>query len=177
MKIAFLTAGGIAPCLSSSIGALIERYNDLAPDAELVGYLNGYRGLLIGDSVVFPKKVKNNFSALYDFGGSPIGNSRVKLTNIEDCIKRGYIQAGDDPLKVAADQLTKDKINILHTIGGDDTNTMAAQLSLYLKKNGYLKLIVLMLKYPFAHQPNTIEIINFRLVSKKNNTIKIIKKK
>tara|TARA_B110000438_G_scaffold61230_1_gene61500 strand:+ start:1413 stop:2603 length:1191 start_codon:yes stop_codon:yes gene_type:complete len=137
MKIAFLTAGGIAPCLSSSIGALIERYNDLAPDAELVGYLNGYRGLLIGDSVVFPKKVKNNFSALYDFGGSPIGNSRVKLTNIEDCIKRGYIQAGEDPLKVAADQLTKDKINILHTIGGDDTNTMAAQLSLYLKKNGY----------------------------------------
>ena len=27
MKIAFLTAGGIAPCLSSSIGYLIERYN------------------------------------------------------------------------------------------------------------------------------------------------------
>ena len=26
MKIAFLTAGGIAPCLSSSIGALIEQY-------------------------------------------------------------------------------------------------------------------------------------------------------
>jgi len=28
-------------------------------------------------------------------------------------------------------------VNILHTIGGDDTNTMAAQLSHYLKKNGY----------------------------------------
>ena len=48
MKIAFLTAGGIAPCLSASIGALIQRYNDTAPDAELIGYLNGYRGLLIG---------------------------------------------------------------------------------------------------------------------------------
>ena len=41
MKIAFLTAGGIAPCLSASIGALIQRYNDTAPDAELIGYLNG----------------------------------------------------------------------------------------------------------------------------------------
>ena len=30
-----------------------------------------------------------------------------------------------------------DNINILHTIGGDDTNTMAAQLSFYLEKNGY----------------------------------------
>ena len=137
MKIAFLTAGGIAPCLSSSIGALIEKYNDLAPNAELIGYLNGYRGLLLGDSVTFPKKVKNNFSILYNFGGSPIGNSRVKLTNIDDCIKRGYVRPGEDPLKVAANQLTKDKVNILHTIGGDDTNTMAAQLSRYLKENEY----------------------------------------
>ena len=38
MKIAFLTAGGIAPCLSSSIGALIEKYNILAPETELMGY-------------------------------------------------------------------------------------------------------------------------------------------
>ena len=44
MKIAFLTAGGIAPCLSSSIGALINEYNQLAPEAEMIGYLNGYRG-------------------------------------------------------------------------------------------------------------------------------------
>ena len=42
MKIAFLTAGGIAPCLSASIGGLIDSYNQLAPDPELMGYLNGY---------------------------------------------------------------------------------------------------------------------------------------
>ena len=33
--------------------------------------------------------------------------------------------------------MVSDGVNILHTIGGDDTNTMAAQLSFYLKKNGY----------------------------------------
>ena len=137
MKIAFLTAGGIAPCLSASIGSLIHKYNDLNPDAELVGYLNGYRGLLLGESIVFPESVKKDFEVLYDYGGSPIGNSRVKLTNIEDCVKKGYVKEGEDPLEVAANQLTKDKINILHTIGGDDTNTMAAQLSFYLEKNGY----------------------------------------
>ena len=137
MKIAFLTAGGIAPCLSSSIGALIEKYNEIAPDAELIGYLNGYRGLLLGNSIEFPNSAKTNFATLYDFGGSPIGNSRVKLTNVDDCVKRGYVLQGQDPLKVAADQLVKDKVNILHTIGGDDTNTMAAQLSFYLKENNY----------------------------------------
>ena len=137
MKIAFLTAGGIAPCLSSSIGALIEKYNEIAPDAELIGYLNGYRGLLFGNSIEFPDSAKTNFATLYDFGGSPIGNSRVKLTNVDDCVKRGYVLQGQDPLKVAADQLVKDKVDILHTIGGDDTNTMAAQLSFYLKENNY----------------------------------------
>ncbi len=137
MKIAFLTAGGIAPCLSASIGSLIQKYNDLCPNAELIGYLNGYRGLLLGQSISFPDSAKENFSLLFEFGGSPIGNSRVKLTNIEDCVKKGYVRDGQDPLEVAANQLTDDKVNILHTIGGDDTNTMAAQLSFYLEKNGY----------------------------------------
>ena len=137
MKIAFLTAGGIAPCLSASIGGLIESYNSLAPDAELVGYLNGYKGLLTGQSISIPESVKKNSHILNSFGGSPIGNSRVKLTNVENCIQKGYINEGDDPLEVAAQQLIKDEVDILHTIGGDDTNTMAAELSFYLKKNNY----------------------------------------
>ncbi|MEC9007561.1 MAG: pyrophosphate--fructose-6-phosphate 1-phosphotransferase [Candidatus Neomarinimicrobiota bacterium] len=137
MKIAFITAGGIAPCLSASIGGLIESYNSLAPDAELVGYLNGYKGLLTGQSIRIPESVKSNSNILNSYGGSPIGNSRVKLTNIENCIEKGYINEGDNPLEVAAQQLIKDKVDILHTIGGDDTNTMAAELSFYLKKNNY----------------------------------------
>ena len=137
MKIAFLTAGGIAPCLSASIGALIEAYNILAPETELVGYLYGYRGLLLGNKIKIPASVRDKTDILYEFGGSPIGNSRIKLTNAENCIKRRYIKEGEDPLKVAANQLMKDGINILHTIGGDDTNTMAAQLSFYLNKNNY----------------------------------------
>ena len=137
MKIAFLTAGGIAPCLSSSIGALIESYNNLAPEAEMIGYLNGYRGLLLGKSLRFPEEVKTNYPILYDFGGSIIGNSRVKLTNTDDCVKRGYVGENGDPIKVATNQLIKDQVDILHTIGGDDTNTMAAQLSSYLNENNY----------------------------------------
>ena len=98
MKIAFLTSGGIAPCLSASIGALIDAYNVLCPKAELIGYLHGYRGLLLGNSIEIPEKVKNNTEILYNFGGSPIGNSRVKLTNIDSCIRAGYVKEGEVPL-------------------------------------------------------------------------------
>lgn len=137
MRVAFLTAGGIAPCLSASIGYLIQFYNDIRNDISFVGYLNGYKGLLTGNSINFPNEIKDNALELLNYGGSPIGNSRVKLTNIADCVSKGYVKDGEDPLKVAADQLIKDKINILHTIGGDDTNTMAATLSQFLNNNGY----------------------------------------
>jgi len=137
MKIAFLTAGGIAPCLSASIGALVENYNKVEPEAGLIGYLNGYRGLLLGKKIDFPASVKENVHILFRFGGSPIGNSRVKLANIEDCIKHGYIQEGEDPLEVAAKQLVQDKVDILHTIGGDDTNTAAADLVEFFAHSGH----------------------------------------
>ena len=135
-KVAFLTSGGIAPCLSASIGGLIEKYNELDPNIEMVGYMHGYRGLLLGKSIIFSNEVKKNYQVLYDFGGSPIGNSRVKLTNVEDCIKKGFVKEGENPLDVAAKQLEKDEIDILHTIGGDDTNTMAAALAKHLENSG-----------------------------------------
>ena len=142
MKIAFLTAGGIAPCLSASIGALIEKYNEIVPNAELLGYLNGYRGLLLGNSIEIPSTVKENPDVLYRFGGSPIGNSRVKLTNVEDCKKHGYIKEGNIPLEVAANQLVQDKVDIFHTIGGDDTNTTASELAQYLSQAGHKLTVV-----------------------------------
>ena len=137
MKIAFLTAGGIAPCLSASIGALIECYTKTDPDAELIGYLNGYQGLLKGRFIEFPGNARSRANILYKYGGSPLGNSRVKLTNTEDCVQRGLVTRGDLPLEVAAKQLQKDCVTILHTIGGDDTNTMAAELTGYLSENNY----------------------------------------
>jgi pyrophosphate--fructose-6-phosphate 1-phosphotransferase len=56
---------------------------------------------------------------------------------VADCVKRGLVKEGDDPLAVAGHQLIKDGITILHTIGGDDTNTTAADLAAWLARNNY----------------------------------------
>ncbi len=136
-KIAILTAGGLAPCLNSAIGSLIERYNEIDPSIEIICYRSGYKGLLLGDSYPVTATVREKAGLLQHFGGSLIGNSRVKLTNVADCIKRGLVQEGQDPQKVAADQLIKDGVDILHTIGGDDTNTAAADLAAFLARNNY----------------------------------------
>jgi len=135
--VAMLTAGGLAPCLSSAVGGLIQRYSEVAPDVRIIAYLDGYAGLLTGRSVEVTPEVREGAHLLHRYGGSPIGNSRVKLTNVKDCVKRGLVQQGQDPLHVAAEQLTRDGVDVLHTIGGDDTNTTAADLAAYLHENGY----------------------------------------
>ena len=38
------------------------------------------KGLLLGDYISIDDEIRKNATKLYAFGGSPIGNSRVKLT-------------------------------------------------------------------------------------------------
>ena len=121
-KVAILTAGGLAPCLSSAVGGLIERYTEVDPSIDIICYHSGYKGLLLGDSYVVTPEIREKARLLHGFGGSPIGNSRVKLTNVKDCVKRGLI---------------KDGVDVLHTVGGDDTNTAAADLAAFLATNNY----------------------------------------
>ena len=51
MKIAFLTSGGNAPCLNASIGRLLFNYDDINDNIEVIGYLNGFMGLLKNNKI------------------------------------------------------------------------------------------------------------------------------
>ncbi len=137
VKVGILTSGGLAPCLSSTVGRLIRQYIKLVPDIEIIGYQYGYRGLLTNKKIDLSKSFLHVAEMLYGFGGSVLGSSRVKLSNVRDCLKMGYINPGENPLEVAANRLREDDITILHTIGGDDTNTEAAELATYLEQNDY----------------------------------------
>ena len=63
-KVAMLTAGGFAPCLSAAIGGLIERYTAVAPDVEIIAYRYGYEGLLKGDSIPVTRIVREHAARL-----------------------------------------------------------------------------------------------------------------
>ncbi len=141
-KVALLTAGGFAPCLSSAVGGLIERYTELDPEIEIIAYRHGYQGLLSGDHITVTPQIRANAGILHRFGGSPIGNSRVKLTNMKDLVARGLVGEGENPLQVAADQLTADGVDVLHTIGGDDTNTTASDLAAFLAVHDHSLIVV-----------------------------------
>ena len=82
--VAMMTSGGLAPCLSSSIAQLAKYWVKALRDGEITGltlrcYVDGYAGVLTGHSIVVPEEDWDQLCHLNDMGGSPIGNSRVKV--------------------------------------------------------------------------------------------------
>lgn len=127
--VGILTSGGLAPGLSSTVASLVQHWMLHDPETDVIGYRFGFSGLLQGDSLWFGPEIRRHLERLHDFGGTPLGSSRVKLTNTEDCIRRGLSPIDMDPLDVAARQLARDGVTVLHPIGGDDTAANAIALA------------------------------------------------
>lgn len=127
--VGLLTSGGLAPGLSSTVASLVEHWMLHDPDTKVLGYRFGYSGLLQGNSLWFGPEIRRHLESLHELGGSPLGSSRVKLTNPEDCARRQLVPLNADPLEVAARQLALDGVTVLHPIGGDDTAANAIQLA------------------------------------------------
>jgi hypothetical protein len=84
VNVAFMTVGGLAPCLSASLAQLVTYWIQALHSKQISGlsfrcYLSGYKGLLTGDSIILPESEWDDIDALNYVGGSPIGNSRVKV--------------------------------------------------------------------------------------------------
>lgn len=89
VNVAMMTSGGLAPCLSSSVSQLAKYWIEALKAGEISGltlrmYRDGYKGVLIGDSFIVSEADWPGMEALNFLGGSPIGNSRVKVNLVVD---------------------------------------------------------------------------------------------
>ena len=87
MNVAMMTSGGLAPCLSSSVAQLVCYWSAALKDSKIQSltfrmYIDGYKGVLTGDSFLLNEDQWEACEALNFVGGSPIGNSRVKVRPI-----------------------------------------------------------------------------------------------
>ena len=84
VTVGMMTSGGLAPCLSASIALLTKFWVKALRDGKikslkLVFYKGGYLGMLTNSSFVLPESEWDKCESLLYLGGSPIGNSRVKV--------------------------------------------------------------------------------------------------
>ncbi|MET9106776.1 6-phosphofructokinase [Streptomyces zhihengii] len=112
MRVGVLTGGGDCPGLNAVIRGLVRKgVQEYA--YEFVGYRDGWRGPLEGDLIPLDIPAVRG---ILPRGGTILGSSRTNPLGQPDGIRR------------IKDNLAKDEIDALVTIGGEDTLGVAAKL-------------------------------------------------
>ena len=111
-KIAVLTSGGDAPGMNAAIRAIVR--TSLNNNMSIIGFKNGYEGIIDNDYVVFDKRSVGN---IIQRGGSILYTSRsIRF------LKKRHRQAAEDNLRLLS-------IDGLIVIGGEGSAKGAIELS------------------------------------------------
>ena len=111
-KIAVLTSGGDAPGMNAAIRAIVR--TSLNKDISIIGFKNGYEGIIDNEHVAFDKRSVGN---IIQRGGSILHTSRSSRF-----LKKKYRQVAEDNLRAL-------EIDGLIVIGGEGSTKGAIELS------------------------------------------------
>jgi len=120
MKVGILTGGGDCPGLNSAIRMVTKRLAH-EKNAEIFGFLDGFRGVIERD---YKRLDYDSVSNILDRGGTILGTSN-KYNPFRVYTDDGIQDRSDDAVKYM-DELG---IECLFSVGGDGTQTIAAELA------------------------------------------------
>jgi len=119
LRVGVVFSGGQAPGGHNVVVALFEALKKLHPKSELLGFLNGPKGILADDFKVLDSALLAKYANQGGF--DLLGSGRTKIETKEQFAK-------------AKETILKHRLNGLVIIGGDDSNTNAAFLAEYFIK-------------------------------------------
>ena len=120
LRVGVMFSGGPASGGLNVIWGLYKGLQDIHPDCQLIGFMNGASGLLEDQTLEIKKE---HIEEIKNQGGfTLIGTGRTKIEST-------------DQKEKALETIKKHKLQGLVFIGGDDTNTNAYHLSEYFEQN------------------------------------------
>ena len=126
-KVAILANGGDVSGFNAVIRAIIKTAEN--KNIECYGYIDGFRGLLKNNIIQLGTSSSGNAVGILPKGGSIIGsstNANVFNYPVEEDGKIVYKDLSD----ICVENIKKDEIDCLFTLGGDGTQKSARDLSL-----------------------------------------------
>ena len=126
-RVAILANGGDVSGFNAVIRAIIKTAEN--HNVECLGFIDGYRGLLQNNYEILGTSSTGNAVGILPKGGSIIGsstNTNVFNYPIEENGQRVYKDLSD----ICVENIKKDEIDCLFTLGGDGTQKSARDLSL-----------------------------------------------
>ncbi|GAV23801.1 6-phosphofructokinase [Carboxydothermus pertinax] len=126
MAIGILTGGGDCPGLNAVIRALVKSFYQKLPGEKVIGFLDGFRGLIDNKSVNLKTQ---DVVGLLPKGGTILGTSNRDNPFKFPVMVNGKLEFQDVSDTVIAN-LQKHNIEVLFVIGGDGSLSIAHELSL-----------------------------------------------
>ena len=126
-KVAILANGGDVSGFNAVMRAIIKTAEN--NNIECYGFIDGYRGLLQNNFVQLATDATGNAKGILPKGGSIIGsstNANVFNYPVEENGEKVYKDLSD----ICVENIKKDEIDCLFTLGGDGTQKSARDLSL-----------------------------------------------
>lgn len=111
MRVGMLTSGGDCQSLNATMRGVAKTLYNQRKDVEIIGFIEGYRGLIYGDYRVMKSK---DFSGILTTGGTILGTSRqpFKLMRVPD-------ENGLDKVEAMKSNYKKLKLDCLVVLGGN----------------------------------------------------------
>jgi 6-phosphofructokinase 1 len=119
-KAGIVTCGGLCPGMNNVIRSLFLEMHFIYGIKEIIGFRYGYKGLDPASGIAPVTLTLNRIKNIHREGGTILGTSR-----------------GPVDIKKAVDNLIKQGINILFTIGGDGTQKGGFELYKEAQRRGY----------------------------------------
>src|SRR5580698_7288418 len=122
-RVGIVTCGGLCPGLNNVIRGLVLELSENYGVTNIVGYRDGYRGLVSGEE---PMRLTPALVAdIHNHGGTILGTSR----------------GGQDPAEILA-TLVRHEISVLMVIGGDGTLRAAEEIADAAAERGVMLSVV-----------------------------------
>ncbi len=121
IKMAVVLSGGQAPGGHNVIAGILDGLKKANPKNKLYGFLGGPSGILENKFVEITPKLMADYRNTGGFDLIQSGRTKIET---------------DEQLKTAKENILKNKFDALVIIGGDDSNTNAAVIAEYFKKEG-----------------------------------------
>lgn len=121
LRVGVLTSGGDCQSLNSTLRGLGKTLYNCCKDVEIIGFLEGYKGLMYNECRVMAPK---DFSGLLTMGGTILGTSRQSFKTMRD-----PDEYGNDKVELMKDTYKKNRLDALVVLGGNGSQKTANLLS------------------------------------------------
>lgn len=125
LKIGLLTSGGDCQGLNTALRGVAKALYESIPDVRMIGFLDGYRGLMVGD---YKEMAPRDFSGILTIGGTILGTSRQPFKQMDKALNEGE-PSGPNKLEAMVKTYEQMKMDGLVILGGNGTHKTAHALS------------------------------------------------